>query len=230
MPGMPPRRDPPSVSYKTQSSRWPPPKFLLQRPARKQVRRRRRRRPLLPRCRRARSATDAGRRLRQVAEFTKRGVEEHKGNYNIWYGKYESAEGPRSYNRGTVGTNPETRCVVATDVGLTKADKQPSPLICYLFAQGRCHHGADCGFLHRLPDETFEASLEHSRDCFGRPRHATDADGMGGVGNFMTNSRTLYLGNIKVLKKGDNLEKRMREHFGEWGELEVVKVLAPNDT
>ena len=46
----------------------------------------------------------------------------------------------------------------------------------------------------------------------------------------MTNSRTLYLGNIKVLKKGDNLEKRMREHFGEWGELEVVKVLAPNAT
>ena len=81
-----------------------------------------------------------------MAEFTKRGVEEHKGNYNIWYGKYESAEGPRSYNRGTVGTNPETRCVVATDVGLTKADKQPSPLICYLFAQGRCHHGADCNW------------------------------------------------------------------------------------
>lgn len=165
--------------------------------------------------------------LQQVPEFTRRGVEEHKGNYNIWYGKYENTEGRRAYSRGTNGTNPETRCVVATDVGKTKGDTQPSALLCYLFAQGRCHHGAECNFLHRIPDERFDASLEHSRDCFGRQRHGTDADGMGGVGNFMTNSRTLYIGNIKVGREKDNLEKRVREHFGEWGELEVVKVF-PN--
>jgi hypothetical protein len=150
----------------------------------------------------------------QVEEFTRRGVEEHKGNYNIWYGKYESIEGKRAYDRGKVGTNPETRCVVATDVGKTKGNTQPSALLCYLFAQGRCHHGPDCNFLHRIPDAAFDASLEHSRDCFGRQRHGTDAEGMGGVGNFMTNSRTLYIGNIKVGREKDNLEKRVREHFG----------------
>lgn len=50
---------------------------------------------------------------------------------------------------------------------------------------------------------------------------------MGGVGNFMTNSRTLYIGNIRVGREKDNLEKRMRENFGEYGELEYVKVF-PN--
>ena len=165
--------------------------------------------------------------VQQVPEFTRRGVEEHKGNYNIWYGKYENTEGHRGYDRGKVGTNPETRCVVATDTGKTKADTHPSSLLCYLFAQGRCHHGPECNFLHRIPDEVFEASLEHARDCFGRKRHGTDADGMGGVGNFMRNSRTLYIGNIRVGREKDNLEKRIREHFGEWGELEVVKVF-PN--
>ena len=106
--------------------------------------------------------------LQQVLEFTRRGVEEHKGNYNIWYGKYENIEGHRSYDRGKHGTNPETRCVVATDVGKTKGDTQPSSLLCYLFAQGRCHHGPECNFLHRIPDEEFDVSLEHARDCFGR--------------------------------------------------------------
>lgn len=165
--------------------------------------------------------------LRQVAEFTRRGVEEHKGNYNIWYGKYENTEGHRAYDRGKNGINPETRCVVTTDVGKTKGDTQPSSVLCYLFAQGRCHHGPECNFLHRIPDKEFDALLEHSRDCFGRQRHGTDAEGMGGVGNFMRDSRTLYIGNIKVGREKDNLEKRIREHFGEWGELEVVKVF-PN--
>jgi hypothetical protein len=166
------RRDPPSVSFKTQSSRWPPPPFLAKRTAR-----------------------------RQVQEFTKRGVEEATGNYNIWYGKYESAEGKRGYDRGRVGVQAETRCVAATDIGRTGADLTRSPSICYLFAQGRCHHGQACGYLHRLPDDLFDAALDNSRDCFGRMRHASDSDGMGGVGNFMRNSKTLFVGGLKVASR-----------------------------
>jgi hypothetical protein len=105
------RRDPPSVSYKTQSSRWPPPDFLYKRAARQQVK-----------------------------EFTRRGVEEGMGNYNIWYHKYESTEGKRGYDRGKEGPVAETRCSVPTDVGRTHADSIPKASICYLFAQGRCHH------------------------------------------------------------------------------------------
>lgn len=150
-------------------------------------------------------------------------MEEATGNYNIWYGKYESVEGRRGYDRGIRGTNAETRCVVARDTGKTKADTTRNPSLCYLFAQGRCHHGPECTFLHRVPDATFDASLDHTRDCFGRMRHATDSDGMGGVGSFMRNSKTLFVGGLKV-RAHDNLEKRVREHFGEWGELEIVKV------
>lgn len=52
-----PKRDPPIVSYGTQSKHWPSPAFLMKRPARK-----------------------------QVEEFTKRGVVEDMGEYNIWCG------------------------------------------------------------------------------------------------------------------------------------------------
>ena len=93
-----------------------------------------------------------------MEEFTKRGVEEHKGEYNVWYGKYGSTEGKYSHDRGKSGVNPETRCRTAKDTGKTKADTQSQPLLCYLFAQGRCHHGPECGFLHRIPDDLFEGA------------------------------------------------------------------------
>ena len=109
----------------------------------------------------------------QVQEFTRRGVEEHKGNYNVWYGKYESTEGKYTHDRGKDGVNPETRCVVAKDTGKTKGDTQPSALLCYLFAQGRCHNGPECNFLHRIPDKNFEgehlAHLEHSSSPLSAP-------------------------------------------------------------
>ena len=74
---------------------------------------------------------------KQVKEFTKRGVEEATGYYNIWYGKYESAGG-RYEGRGK-GSVAETRCCTATDTGRTRGDDNPAANICYLFAQGRCH-------------------------------------------------------------------------------------------
>eukprot|EP01052_Picozoa_sp_SAG31_P007937 SAG31_NODE_389_length_16370_cov_4.517915_13_plen_130_part_00 len=76
------------------------------------------------------------------------------GNYNIWYGKYESQEGRRAYARG-IGEVAETRCVTATDVGRTRGSANPSAFICYLFAQGRCHNVSVAQFCdsdEKVPD------------------------------------------------------------------------------
>ena len=190
--GIDPKRDPPSVSYGSQSKHFPPPPFLFKRAARK-----------------------------QVEEFTKRGVIEDMGNYNIWYGKYESAQGKRGNARGQ-GEQAETRCVTATDIGRTRGNDNPAAFTCYLFAQGRCHMGAECSYLHRLPDDEFDARLDTAKDCFGRTRHGSDSENMGGVGNFNRESTTLYVGGIKSLAK-DDIELRVRDNFGEFGELASVK-------
>ena len=190
--GIDPKRDPPSVSYGSQSKHFPPPPFLFKRAARK-----------------------------QVEEFTKRGVIEDMGNYNIWYGKYESAQGKRGNARGQ-GEQAETRCVTATDIGRTRGNDNPAAFSCYLFAQGRCHMGAECSCLHRLPDDEFDARLDTAKDCFGRTRHGSDSENMGGVGNFNRESTTLYVGGIKSLAK-DDIELRVRDNFGEFGELASVK-------
>ena len=187
-----PKRDPPMVSFGTQSKHWPPPEFLRRRPARK-----------------------------QVEEYTKRGVIEDMGNYNIWYGKYESVQGKRGEARGK-GEQAETRCHLATDVGRTRGDDNPGAFICYLFAQGRCHLGSECSYLHRVPDDEFDARLDTAKDCFGRTRHGSDSDNMGGVGNFNRESTTLYAGGLKV-RSSDDLELRVRDNFGEFGELASVK-------
>ena len=186
------KKDPPQCSFGSQSTLWPPPPFLFKRDARK-----------------------------QVEEFTKRGVIEDMGEYNIWYGRYASAQGKRGEARGK-GEQAETRCHIATDVGRTRGDDNPGAFTCYLWAQGRCHLGSDCSYLHRIPDDAFDARLDTAKDCFGRVRHGSDSDNMGGVGNFNRESTTLYIGGLKMLGQ-DDLELRVRENFGEWGELASVK-------
>ena len=45
---------------------------------------------------------------------------------------------------------------------------------------------------------------------------------MGGVGSFMRQNRTLYIGRIHVT---DDIEEVVARHFQEWGEIERVRVL-----
>ena len=42
-----------------------------------------------------------------------------------------------------------------------------------------------------------EASLEATKDIFGRDRHQTHRDDMSGAGSFELNTRTLYVGGLK---------------------------------
>ena len=59
-------------------------------------------------------------------------------------------------------------------------------------------------------------------DCFGRDKHADYRDDMGGVGSFMRQNLTLYVGRIHVT---DDIEEAVSRHFSEWGEIERIRIL-----
>jgi len=59
-------------------------------------------------------------------------------------------------------------------------------------------------------------------DCFGRDKHADYRDDMGGVGSFMRQNLTLYIGRIHVT---DDIEESVARHFSEWGEIERIRIL-----
>jgi len=124
------------------------------------------------------------------------------------------------------------RCNPRKDSGITRA--QPGGHICIYFARGKCVRvrekaqpccflrslkGSDCTYYHRIPDVTDEKNLDITYDIFGRERHRTDRDDMGGVGSFSRENRTLYLGGIRKIK-GVDLEDLLMKNFREWGELE----------
>jgi hypothetical protein len=110
-----------------------------------------------------------------------------------------------------------TRCCLATDSGLTRADQpqnRSTAYMCLHFARGDCHLGAECSFFHRTPDAEFEARLQTSKDCFGRDRHAGDRDDKGGVGGILKDTltqRTLYVGGLPSTRTN---EVSVRRYFG----------------
>lgn len=135
--------------------------------------------------------------------------------YNIWYNKWSGGDRDDQY---LSNTKAKTRCNVATDAGYTKADANPGSFFCLLFARGRCPRGPDCGNLHRLPG-TFDI-FNPNVDCFGRDKFADYRDDMGGVGSFMRQNRTIYVGRIHVT---DDIEEIVSRHFAEWGPVERSK-------
>ena len=59
-------------------------------------------------------------------------------------------------------------------------------------------------------------------DCFGRDKHADYRDDTGGVGSFMRQNLTIYVGRIHVT---DDIEETVARHFSEWGEIERIRIL-----
>lgn len=80
--------------------------------------------------------------------------------------------------------------------------------------------GQDCEYLHRLP--TIHDLFNPNVDCFGRDKHSDYRDDMGGVGSFMRQNRTVYVGRIHV---SDDIEEVVARHFAEWGQVERTRVL-----
>ena len=80
--------------------------------------------------------------------------------------------------------------------------------------------GHECQYLHRLPG--IHDHFNPNVDCFGRDKFSDYRDDMGGVGSFMRQNRTLYVGRIHVT---DDIEEIVARHFAEWGEIDRTRVL-----
>ena len=137
--------------------------------------------------------------------------------FNIWYNKW--AGGDRE-DAALSKTHAINRCSVRQDSGWTAADKTPGSYFCLFFARGICPKGHECQYLHRLPG-TFDI-YNPNIDCFGRDKHSDYRDDMGGVGSFLRQNRTLYVGRIHVT---DDIEEIVARHFQEWGEIDRIRVL-----
>lgn len=137
--------------------------------------------------------------------------------FNIWYNKWSG--GDRDANQQT---HAKGRCNIAKDSGFTRADQVTGSYFCLRFARGLCPHGQDCEYLHRLPSvyDLYSPNV----DCFGREKFADYRDDMGGVGSFMRQNRTIYVGRIHVT---DDIEEIVARHFAEWGQIERSTWRAP---
>ncbi|KAJ2905301.1 hypothetical protein MKZ38_005814 [Zalerion maritima] len=137
--------------------------------------------------------------------------------FNIWYNKWSGGDREDKYLSKTAAKG---RCNVALDTGFTRADKVAGSYFCLFFARGICPKGQDCEYLHRLP--TIHDMYSSNEDCFGRDKFSDYRDDMGGVGSFMRQNRTIYVGRIHV---ADDIEEVVARHFAEWGQVERVRVL-----
>jgi hypothetical protein len=137
--------------------------------------------------------------------------------FNIWYNKWSGGDREDKYLSQTAAKG---RCNIAQDTGFTRADKIPGSYFCLFFARGVCPKGQDCNFLHRLPGlhDIFNPNV----DCFGRDKFSDYRDDMAGVGSFMRQNRTIYVGRIHVT---DDIEEVVARHFAEWGQVERIRVL-----
>ncbi|KAK5993642.1 Pre-mRNA-splicing factor CWC2 [Cladobotryum mycophilum] len=135
--------------------------------------------------------------------------------YNIWYNKWAGGD-----SEAYAQTHAKGRCNIAQDSGYTKADSVTGSFFCLFFSRGLCPKGADCSYIHRLPT-TFDI-FNPNIDCFGRDKHSDYRDDMGGVGSFMRQNRTVYVGRIHVT---DDIEEVVARHFAEWGQIERTRVL-----
>mmetsp|Transcript_1180 Transcript_1180/g.3517 ORF Transcript_1180/g.3517 Transcript_1180/m.3517 type:complete len:563 (-) Transcript_1180:23-1711(-) len=149
--------------------------------------------------------------------------------YNIWWGKYLGEH----WGNGKDREPAETRCVLATDAGRTKADaarQKASGSFCLFFARGGCGHGSNCRYFHRLPvrEDLDRFAKDEMRDVFGRERHKDFRDDMTGVGALMKPCRTLYVGSLLKSEYADPkaLEEALWRNFGEWGEVENINLIS----
>ncbi|KAK9467435.1 hypothetical protein V1512DRAFT_206237 [Lipomyces arxii] len=137
--------------------------------------------------------------------------------YNIWYNKWSGGDREDKFINQT---KAEGRCNIAKDSGYTRADKIPGSYFCLYFARGLCPNGKHCNYLHRLP--TVTDIFNPNVDCFGRDKRSDYRDDMGGVGSFLRQNRTIYVGRISST---DDIEEIVARHFAEWGDIERIRVL-----
>ena len=147
---------------------------------------------------------------------------EHLGDYNIWYGRYLGENGRERAPKAS------TRVCLETDAGLTRADyTSATSYLCLHFARGDCIYGKDCTYRHCAPTEDDESLADSPHDVFGRNRHASWRDDMGGTGTWNKECKTIYVGRLCNLPTEQVMTEIVARHFGEFGPMESVRVLKP---
>lgn len=141
--------------------------------------------------------------------------------YNFWYDKYLNDKPVRDRAPAS------TRCDLELDVGYTKADimEPETAYWCLHFVRGCCSEGANCRFFHRLPTVEECRRIAHTKDIFGRTRHATHRDDMGGIGCFQKECRTLCVCDVKIPPGSEPVEQvneMLWRHFSLWGRVEDI--------
>lgn len=147
----------------------------------------------------------------------------------------------------TTSLPPSVKCMLLDDVAFAKTEAILAPILLALniaafsllvvnvhtgkLTAGSKHEPVadaygqrrwECQYLHRLPPPAEELP-ETSKDCFGRDKFSDYRDDMGGVGSFLKQNRTIYIGRIKESGPGHETEEVVRRHFKEWGEIERSK-------
>eukprot|EP00299_Pterocystis_sp_00344_P013292 c6501_g1_i1.p1 GENE.c6501_g1_i1~~c6501_g1_i1.p1 ORF type:complete len:445 (-),score=97.22 c6501_g1_i1:8-1342(-) len=141
-------------------------------------------------------------------------------DYNIWYHKHAGNRYQEEREKA------ETRVSIQRDAGWTRGEQSGAHKFCVHFARGCCTKGPDCTYLHRIPTALDDAMLPIAEDVFGRERFSTDRDDMGGVGNFMRDNRTLYVGGLSYMSKNTTkMEDTLRDQFGEFGDIVHIRVI-----
>ena len=71
-----------------------------------------------------------------------------------------------------------------------------------------------------------EAELEVRSDIFGRERHGTHRDDLGGVGSFTDECRTLFIGGLpaRATGKAGLLRTALQQQFGAWGTIASLRM------
>ena len=141
--------------------------------------------------------------------------------YNFWFDKYLNDKPVR--DRAPAAT----RCDLEKDVGYTKADlmEPETAYWCLHFVRGCCSEGGNCRFFHRIPNVEECKRIAHTKDLFGRTRHATHRDDMGGIGCFQKECRTLCACDVKIPPGSDPVDQvneMLWRHFSLWGRVEDI--------
>ncbi|CAO3656645.1 unnamed protein product [Mucor hiemalis] len=138
------------------------------------------------------------------------------GTYNIWHHRYSGLE--RDFGKQSV--RPKFKVDIARDAGLTVGSRNKDTYFCLFFAKGMCSQGPKCAMWHCVPST--EDKFETTIDCFGRDKFTEFRQDMGGVGGFIRENRTLYVGRIAI---SSDTEGVVRRQFGQFGPLERVRIL-----
>ncbi|CEP63787.1 active spliceosome conformation promoter CWC2 LALA0_S09e02498g [Lachancea lanzarotensis] len=145
--------------------------------------------------------------------------------FNVWYNKWSQGSSGRNRFVSPFKFNPDS------DQGYTKGDKTKKTFFCLYFTKGMCCLGKKCEYLHHVPNTEDVARLSLQSDvidCFGREKHGSYREDMGGVGSFRKRNRTLYVGGITgalndISLKPGQVENRIRFSFGKLGPLERIR-------